>query len=160
MRVFDASSIIYAWDNYPIDQFPGLWEWIAEQIINQQIVMADVALDEVHNKVPECADWLKQNDLLIIPVGNDALQVSKIIKNLLEIVGDKFHPKGVGENDIFIIATAQLQGCELVSDEERQQIAPQVQAKRKIPSVCNMPEVGVVCINFLDYIKTSGAVFR
>lgn len=160
MRAFDASSMIYAWDNYPIDQFPGLWEWIAEQVGAQQICMPDVALDEVLNKVPECCAWLKENGLLVIPIGNAAVREAMRIKDLLGIEGDKYHPKGVGENDIFIIATARLQEIELVSDEERQQVAPQVESKRKIPSVCGIPDVNVRCINFLDYIKNSGAVFR
>ena len=160
MLVFDASSIIYAWDNYPIEQFPGLWNWMAEQVSMQQIVMPDVALDEVHNKIPECSAWLKDNGLLVILTGNAALHKAKRIKSLLGIEGDRYHPKGVGENDILIIATASLQGVNLVSDEERQQVAPQVQAKRKIPSVCGMKEVAVECINFLDYIKSSAVVFR
>lgn len=160
MLVFDASSIIYAWDNYPIEQFLGLWDWMAEQVSAQQIGMPDVALEEVHNKVPECSTWLKDNGLLIIPVGNAALQEAMRIKALLGIEGDRYHPKGVGENDILIIATAKLQDVALVSDEERQQVAPQVQSKRKIPSVCGLREVAVECINFLDYIKSSGTVFR
>ena len=39
MRVFDASSMIYAWDNYPIGQFPGMWEWMGSQIEAKQVVM-------------------------------------------------------------------------------------------------------------------------
>ncbi len=35
MLAFDASSI-HAWDNYPIIQFPGLWDWMASQIAEKQ----------------------------------------------------------------------------------------------------------------------------
>ena len=46
MRVFDASSMIYAWDNYPIQQFPPLWRWMAEQIERGFLVMPSIAFDE------------------------------------------------------------------------------------------------------------------
>ena len=32
MQTFDASSMIYAWDNYPIEQFPPLWDWMGVQV--------------------------------------------------------------------------------------------------------------------------------
>ena len=35
MQVFDASSMIHAWDNYPEPQFPGLWSWLAFQLANR-----------------------------------------------------------------------------------------------------------------------------
>jgi hypothetical protein len=71
------------------------------------------------------------------------------------------HPsKGVGENDIFIIATARLHGAGLVSDEERQPTLPTEPSKKKIPAVCGMREVNVPCINFIEFIKRSDAVFR
>ncbi|MGA7750011.1 MAG: DUF4411 family protein, partial [Gallionella sp.] len=63
MLVFDASSMIYAWDNYPIGQFPGLWEWMATQIEAKQLVMPSVAFEEVGHKAPECGAWLKDNNL-------------------------------------------------------------------------------------------------
>ena len=59
MRVFDASSMIYAWDNYPVGQFPGLWEWIAGQIETKELMMSSVAFDEVNHKAPDCGEWLK-----------------------------------------------------------------------------------------------------
>ncbi|KAB2325632.1 DUF4411 family protein [Betaproteobacteria bacterium SCN1] len=159
MRVFDASSMIYAWDNYPLQQFPGLWDWMAGQIGQGDLAMPSVALDEVAHKAPECAEWLKDNDLRVLEISNAILQDAMRIKNLLGIVGDRYHPKGVDENDLLIVATAADRNCELVSDESKQKL-PDLPAKRKIPAVCTMDEVGVTCISFLEYIKLSGAVFR
>ncbi|MDO8263471.1 MAG: DUF4411 family protein [Gallionella sp.] len=160
MRVFDASSMIYAWDNYPIDQFPPLWEWMASQIEAKELVMSSVAFDEVNHKTPDCGEWLKENNLEQLAISNAIVQEAKRIKGLLGIVDDNYHAKGVGENDILIIATARLHGAELVSDEERQTNQPQVSSKRKIPAVCAMATISVSCINFIEYIKASGAVFR
>ena len=159
MQVFDASSMIYAWDNYPVRQFPPLWEWMASQIEAKQLVMPSVAFEEVQHKTPDCGEWLKDNNLEQLAISNAILQDAKRIKGLLGIVDDNYHAKGVGENDILIIATARLHRAELVSDEERQPTTPQVPAKRKIPAVCALPTVSVSCINFLEYIKRSEEVF-
>lgn len=108
MRVVDASSIIYAWDNYPVWQFPGLWNWMASQIANKHLVMPTVAYDEVINKTPECAAWLKDAKIELLEITNAIVQEALKIKHLLDISDDYYHPKGVGENDIFIIATASI----------------------------------------------------
>jgi predicted nucleic acid-binding protein len=105
MRVFDASSMIYAWDNYPVQQFPGLWKWMAGQIGAGELAMPSVALEEVAHKAPECAEWLKACDIEVLEINNAILQDAMRIKNLLGIVGDKYGG-GVGENDLLIIATA------------------------------------------------------
>lgn len=160
MQVFDASSMIYAWDNYPVRQFPPLWEWMAAQIEGIQLVMPSVAFEEVENKAPDCGEWLKDNNLEQLVISNAILQDAKRIKGLLGIVGDNYHSKGVGENDILIIATAYVYGAELVSDEEKQRTLPQVLSKRKIPAVCDMTGISVPCVNFIEYIKRSEAVFR
>lgn len=81
------------------------------------------------------------------------------IKRLLQIQGDDYHPKGVGENDLFIIACSKLRNLSLVSDEERQPNLPQVPSKMKIPAVCGLTTVGVPCMNFLAYLKQSQEVF-
>ncbi len=160
MQVFDASSMIHAWDNYPIDQFPGLWTWIASEIDEKRLKMSAVAYTEVRAKTPECGHWLASANLERLDVTNAIVQGALHIKALLGIVGDKYHAKGVDENDVLIIATARAHGCELVSNERRQNIPPDVHSKRKIPSVCSMSGVAVQCINFIQYIRQSGAIFR
>ena len=159
MLVFDASSMIYAWDNYPLQQFPGLWKWMADQIEQAELTMPAVARDEVEHKSPDCADWLKGCELEVLEITNAILQDAMHIKSLLGIADDKYHPKGVDENDLLIIATAAAFNVDLVSDESKQKL-PDLAAKRKIPAVCAMDEVGVKCISFIEYIKMSGAVFR
>ena len=159
MRVFDASSMIHAWENYPVRQFPPLWEWIASQIQVKELVMPSVAFDEVNHKTPECGEWLKDNNLEKLVISNAILQEAKRIKGLLGIVDDNYHAKGVGENDILIVATARLHGAELVSDEELQPTLPPESKRKKIPAVCVMPTISVSCINFIKYIKNSEVVF-
>lgn len=47
LATVDASSMIYAWDNYPIDQFPGLWDWLCEEIETGNLSVSKVAYEEV-----------------------------------------------------------------------------------------------------------------
>ncbi|MBI4998697.1 MAG: DUF4411 family protein [Rhodocyclales bacterium] len=159
MPAFDSSAIIHGWDNYPIAQFPPLWDWLAAEVNAEHIKLSAVAFDEVRNVSPDCADWLKDNNLHQWPVGNRELQEALRIKTMLGIVQDQFHPNGVGENDIIIISTARLVGMDLVSNED-QPTAPQNMKKYKIPTVCRLPAVNVPCANFLEYLKQSGRVFR
>lgn len=161
MQVFDASSMIHAWDNYPIEQFPGLWEWMATEIETQNLVIPSVAFDEISHKVPECCTWLRANNIQRLEVTNAILQDAMRIKGLIGVVDDRYHSKGVDENDLLIIATARAQRFELVSDEAKQPTLPRNEpTKRKIPAVCALNDVSVPCINFIEYIKHSQVVFR
>ncbi len=44
MYTFDASSVIHAWDNYPIEQFPPLWDWFYSQINDEQFSIPEIAI--------------------------------------------------------------------------------------------------------------------
>src|SRR6478672_7026640 len=109
-QAFDASSIIYAWDNYPEPQFPPLWTWIARQINQGELQMSRVACEEVDEKAPDCGQWLRAQNLRGLEIGDDITQEAMRIKGLLNIVADNYHAKGVNENDVLIIATARVLG--------------------------------------------------
>ena len=160
MLAFDASSIIHAWDNYPEENFPPLWKWISDNIERGEFLMAQVAFEEVKKKAPDCAKFLKNSELTQIKVNNAIAQEAVRIKARLGIVNEDYHPDGVGENDILIIATAKIRKLELVSEEGRQAKQPRENRRLKIPRVCGLPDVGVKCINFIELIRRSNQVFK
>lgn len=156
---FDASSIIYAWDEYPINNFPAFWEWVATQIAAGSCRISEVALDEVEHKYPECAKWLKENSITRIGLTDEILNQANDIKVLLDIE-EEAYGKGVDEKDLLIIATAKLESVTLLTQEQRQPIEPSRLKKNcKIPAVCEMPEVNVPHQNVREWILASGEVF-
>jgi predicted nucleic acid-binding protein len=158
MQVFDTSSIVYAWDNYPIDQFPPLWHWLANEIANGRIMFPEVVLGEVAKVSADCKAWLSNNDLKILPVSEAILLEALRIKGLLGIVEQ--YGNGVGENDLLIIATAKISGIDLVTDEKVQlDLSKTKLSNYKIPAVCNLDTVKVSSCDFLEFIRRSKAVF-
>lgn len=159
MRLVDASSMLAAWDMYPIQQFPGLWRWLTKLVKDEELVLSEVNVEEVGHKSGECASWLRENDCRHLVVSDGILQEAMRIKGLLGIVDDRYNKKGVDENDLICIATARIHGLELISDEGLQLNPPENPAKSKIPRVCGMPEVQVPCMSFKEFLASSGAVF-
>ncbi len=154
MYSFDASSMILAWDNYPPENphFDSLWQWFSEQIDNNNFSISAIALEEVGHKIPECGEWLKRNNIEVHPLTATSLATAQSIKNTLGIVEDNY-TKGVGEKDLFIISIAKENGKILVSDESRQNKLPPLKSNYKIPAVCDLPEVSIECVSFLDLLK-------
>lgn len=62
-------------------------------------------------KEPDCGQWLEEKNIKKLDITNVIVQDSNRINGLLGIEGDSYHPIGVGENDIFIIATARDHGA-------------------------------------------------
>ena len=160
MKVLDTSSIIFAWDNYPPTQFPGLWDWMADLINEKMLAIPKVAIIEVGHKTPECEKWLKVHNITILDAGTVIILEAMRIKKLIGIKEDNYSSNGVDENDLFIIATAKIYNIELISNEERQIKLPLNSTKYKIPAVCSMDGVGVKCSSFIDFFKQSGKIFR
>lgn len=159
MHMFDASSLIYGWDNYPFAQFPRLWDWLSSQISSQLVQISETAYNEVCARQPACGSWLKAQNVTIVANSQIILVEALTIKTLLNITEDDYHPNGVGENDLLIIASAKVNGATLVSDENKQPKLPPMLKRYKIPAVCAYINSPVPCQNFLEYIRSSGQVF-
>ena len=157
--MFDASSILHGWDNYPPEQFPALWAWLGNTVEQGEYSISPIAFAEVSAKAPECGDWLNIHSIQKIRPDENTLQMALSIKAALGIVEDQYHGNGVGENDILIVATASCIGAGLVSDEAIQTSLPVSKSKYKIPAVCDLDSVRVECTNFVSLIKDSGEVF-
>lgn len=160
MQAFDASTLIHAWENYPNSLFPGLWEWISDQIQEKELILSEVAFSEVKKKSPDCIRWLDLHEMHPCLITNSVIVDAARIAALLGIMNDNYGG-GVGPNDILIIASARAFNAQLVSEEALQRpILPHDKRNYKIPAVCQMREVGVSCIKFIDYLITYGREFR
>lgn len=159
MLTFDASSLILAWHEYSSDLFPPLWEWLGPEFSRGRLALSQIAFEEVKQKSGACTDFLSHCGVQPLPVTQDVTSEALRFKTLLQIQNDEYHPKGVGENDLLIIATARVEGADLVSEEGRQQILPDVMGKCKIPAVCGLNAVDVRCIRFIELLRESGRQF-
>jgi len=102
LQTVDASSVIHAWDTYPIGNFPKLWEWVAEQINDGKLDICRVAYDAIARKTPDCGTWLQSNGFKCFEITNAIAQEALRIKAILGI-RQRFSAKGVDENDLLII---------------------------------------------------------
>ena len=45
---------LYAWDSYPIENFPPLWDWLAKNLSDESFRISQVAFEEVLKPSPAC----------------------------------------------------------------------------------------------------------
>jgi predicted nucleic acid-binding protein len=157
MQIIDSSSIVHAWDTYPIQQFPKLWDWLGQEVAASRLCAPEVVLTEVMHVAPACRLWLEKSGATCLPATNAILHEAARIKTLLNI--GPHYARGVDMNDLLIIATARLHTALLITNEAKQLLPPRSMANFRIPAVCRHPDVKVPCCDFLDYLRTSSYVF-
>ncbi|CAC9615149.1 hypothetical protein [uncultured Gammaproteobacteria bacterium] len=154
MYILDASALIDLWDNYPITNpvFKSLWGKFKENIDEEIFVISSVALDEAKKKIDQIEFTQIVENITVYKKEAVDLEEAITIKNLLDIQ-EEGYGSGVGENDIFIIVIAKRTNSILITNEKRQPSLKQQKRSYKMPTVCNLSEVGVRNINLLELLR-------
>ena len=160
----DANIFIASWySSYPIKNFPSLWVQLAQYQddiiliapINgeiEPISSADKNLSLVEQKTKyPLRTWLNTNQFSETPIDDTVNQLSLELEKKYQI---KNPPKGVGKNDILLIAYAKIMEKTVVTFEKIQNQRPHEKHNYKIPLVCK--DEKVICIDFINMIDALG----
>ncbi|MCW3018991.1 MAG: hypothetical protein JWN10_1299 [Solirubrobacterales bacterium] len=148
---FDTSVLIECWSrSYPPDVFPGLWVKLDALIAQQEVLCADEVRVELERQEDELTKWIKVRPQLFVPL-DDAIQraTSEVLAGHPLLMKATKNRNGA---DPFVIATAQVRGLTVVTEEKGG-----TDTKPKIPSVC--AALRVPCINVLSFIRDQGWSF-
>jgi hypothetical protein len=147
----DTSALIAAWDErYPPDNFPKFWDLIEHSLTNSRMVVHESVIDELMKKSKDLAAWLKLRPNAIVPYEpNIQIRGKELLGVYPRLVMAK---KQAFSADPFIIATAQVNGCILVTEEG----ATGNMNRPNIPDVCQAE--GQACIKLIDMIRAEAWV--
>jgi predicted nucleic acid-binding protein len=148
---FDTSVLIECWSrSYPPDVFPGLWVKLDALIAQQEVLCADEVRVELERQEDDLAKWIKVRPQLFVPL-DDAIQraTSEVLAGHPLLMKATKNRNGA---DPFVIATAQVRGLTVVTEEKGG-----TDTKPKIPSVC--AALRVPCVNVLSFIRDQGWSF-
>ena len=142
----DACSLINAAKNYSLKKtvFEPLWDTISEMISDGTLISSTEVRDEL--KDDDLVDWSKRNDLLFLPLTEDVQKrAAEILREFPTLI--KMKSTGNSNADPFLIATADLQGAAVVSDER---LGDESTGDFHIPNVCR--RYGIECITLNDFL--------
>ncbi len=148
---FDTSSLIECWTRtYPRDVVPGLWEKLDAAISHTAVVAPEEVREELKKQDDGLSQWLAVRPYFFVPL-DEAIQLatSAILRDHSLLMKATKNRNGA---DPFVIATAQVRGLTVVTEERGGSAA-----KPKIPSVC--AALGVRCIDVLGFIREQGWTF-
>ena len=143
----DACSLINAAKNYNLKKnvFIPIWETISEMIREGTLISTAEVRDEL--KDDDLIEWSKKNDQLFLPL------TEEVQKRTIAILRDfptliKMKSTGNSNADPFLIATADIEGAAIISDER---LGDESTGDFHIPNVCR--KYGIECITLSDFLN-------
>ncbi len=157
----DANILINAyWDYYPIDVFPGFWDFLSYNITVGRILIIDRVRAEIKSP-PQLVQWIDQvaNSIFVPTVIQPAIadtygrMADWVQENpqYLPAAGDKF----TRDADGWLVAYASVSGSVVVTNEV---FDPNVRIRVPIPNLCD--EFDVECKKALDMLRDLDAHFN
>jgi len=150
----DSCSLIRLKEVYPVDLFSPIWGKISELADSGRLISCEEIFDELESMQgdgDEVLDWASAHRSIFYPLDENvqrkATEILAIHPHLLDL------KKGKSSGDPFLIATAMIYECIVVSDENPSG-GPR---KVKIPDVCNYHSLK--CIRLLDMLRAEGIRF-
>lgn len=150
--VWDTSALIGAWvRSYPPDVFPALWNQIDALGASGRVIVPEEVLEELSERDDDLHTWVKTRaGALVVPTSRAVmLEARAVLADHAELTKTG---TGRGKADPFVIATARMNGCEVVTEEQGGS-----DRKPRIPYVCQRR--GVPVSNVLEVIRKEGWTF-
>ena len=142
----DTCSLINAAKNYSLKKttFNPIWEKVTDMIATGALISTSEVRDEL--KDDDLVEWSKRNDLLFLPLTEEIQKKATIIlRDFPTLI--KMKSTGNSNADPFLIATAEIEGATIVSDER---LGDESTGDYHIPNVCR--RYGIECITLGDFL--------
>lgn len=147
--VIDTCSLTKMRHTYPRDLFPTAWAKLDELCAAGILISAEDVLEELSAFDDEIYVWAQGQQVgFFYPLNEEVqAQASKILGDYPGLLDLR---KNKSSGDPFIIATAKINRCTVVTEEKR----TNSESRPKIPNVCD--ELGVECINIVEMFRREG----
>lgn len=147
----DSDAAINAWRDYPIENFPKIWDWIEHMGINGIAGMSEVVFHELEKGGDECFAWFKQRKEYFVYPNNQ--EVQKELERLVNSYNNFGIITGKNEGDPFVVALAIVKECTVVTNES---MSNNMNGP-KVPDVCRAERIQ--WIKFVDVIRRESVTF-
>ena len=147
----DSDAAINAWRDYPIENFPKIWDWIERMGRDGLLGISEVVFRELEKGGDECYDWFKTRKSDFVYPNDDDVQ--RELNRLVNTYNNFGLITGKNEGDPFVVALAIVQDCMVVTNES---MSNNMNGP-KVPDVCRAE--GIQWIKFVEVIRREEVKF-
>lgn len=157
--VIDTCSLIKLREDYPVDVFSVVWDTLTTMAKDGVVVSSSEVLDELKDteiKEDKVLDWAEKNKSIFLPldgfIQQKALEILSVFEGLVDLKKKK------SSADAFVVATAMIYSCAVVTDERPTNNSNTSGHRVKIPDVCKHYKVR--CLPLVEMLRLENIQYR